>query len=133
MTIVSTCVVLGGVCYVLFLVWFALRVRSLKQVLHAARARNAHGRYIYAFTDYGQVLPVVKIGRATNPETRLAAHRTAAPFGLLVFMVRRVPDAHHAERVLHTRYARWRVRSNGEWFYLHPLMLLELLSLDTSG
>jgi hypothetical protein len=104
-----------------------LRVFYLRKLLNLG-SRYRRG-YVYGFTDRGQLAPVVKIGKAKNPAERLRAHKCAAPFGLTVFFIIRVPDEHKAEKALHAEYARWRVRRNGEWFYIHPLMLIDLFLL----
>lgn len=106
------------------------RAYTVRNALKRQRVRRDRGRYIYAFTDYGQLIPVVKIGRASDVRARLAAHRTAAPFGMLVFMVCKVNDSHEAERYLHNRYAVWRLRRSGEWFFLTPGMLFDLVILN---
>lgn len=99
--------------------------------LSMQRMKRGKAGYIYAFMDVGQVLPVVKIGRAKDVEQRLAAHRTAAPFGLLVVCRFKVRDAVRAETMLHHRYHAYRVRKSGEWFWLTPHILLELVFLNS--
>ena len=96
-------VVLTLVCYLLVLA----RLHNLKRRLKLYQRRRRG--YIYGFTDKGQLLPLVKIGRATDPVQRMRSHKTAAPFGLFVFFILRVPDDVQAERSLHELYARWRV------------------------
>lgn len=93
----------------------------------AYQEKSGRKGYIYAFTDIGQLAPVVKIGRANNPSQRLAAHKTAAPFGLMVYCVAAVSDDVAAESYLHDRYRRWRVSTQNEWFWMTPLMFYELL------
>ena len=115
----------GLIAFVYVLV--LLRLRYLRRLLKLG-AKGRRGA-IYGFTDLGQLMPVVKIGRAKHPQERLKAHRCAAPFGLFTYFILRVPNDRQAEYALHTLYARWRVRKSGEWFWLTPLMLLDLFLL----
>lgn len=86
--------------------------------------------YIYAFTDLGFILPVVKIGRTNDLKQRLSAHTTAAPFGLVVYSRFPVKNDVVAEKALHRRYQKVRVRNNGEWFWLTLPMFFELILLN---
>ncbi|MGE3529172.1 MAG: GIY-YIG nuclease family protein [Methyloceanibacter sp.] len=56
----------------------------------------------------------MKIGFTTKLRHRLRSLRTASPYGLCVHMV--IPGDISEERVLHDRFAAYRVR--GEWFQL---------------
>ena len=94
------------------------------------RGRRRSG-YVYAFSDRPRWswLPsgTIKIGLATDPKSRLASHRTAAPYDLRVWWVVRVPDMKAAEHALHERYITNRVRDNGEWFSMSPGVLFDTL------
>jgi hypothetical protein len=103
------------------------RIRYLRGLVRPSR--RTKGGFIYAFTDWGQLLPVVKIGRATDPKQRLAAHKTAAPFGLFVFWVISTSNDKRAESVLHHEYKSYRVRSSGEWFWVTPWILWDMILL----
>lgn len=107
----------------------ARRIRRLRIAVTTTRRAGGKRGYIYAFTDYGQILPVVKIGRATDADSRLASHKTAAPFGIHVFCVLKVRDAVAAEALLHKRYQHLRIRRNGEWFWLLPMVWFEMVNL----
>lgn len=91
------------------------------------KERRGRKGYIYAFTDIGQLLPVVKIGRASDAHQRLSAHRTAAPFGLVTYCIAEVADDVYAEGYLHQRYAHRRISSRNEWFWMTPVMFWELV------
>lgn len=115
--------------FVLNVVSFVMASVNLFDLVYHVREKEKRGRkgYIYVFTDVGQLLPVVKIGRANNPEQRLAAHKTAAPFGLFVYCIARVDDDVYTERWLHKRYDRWRVSKKNEWFWMTPVMFYEFM------
>ena len=108
---------------------FLVALIAIPSLFRAFRSRDRGGTkgHVYAFTDWGQLLPVVKIGRAVDADQRLAAHKTAAPFGLLVFCVVAVRDDVLVERFLHDKYERWRISTRNEWFWLTPVMLYELI------
>ena len=104
----------------------------LEVVREAAWLHSQHNRrgkqYIYFFADRGQLLPTVKIGRASNIKARLASHRTAAPFGMDVFLVLMVHSGPAIEREIHYRYSPLRLRKRNEWFYM-PLWLWAAMAL----
>jgi len=89
------------------------------------------GGYIYAFSDIGIILPVVKIGRSADQNSRLRSHRTAAPFGIFVWWNVKVPDEVHGERVFHDHYAG--LRYHLEWFLFSPKMLVEFILIRLIG
>lgn len=93
------------------------------------KKKGGSSGYIYYFTDIGQLLPVVKIGRTNNLKRRLREHNTGAPFGMFVYCSFLVYDDSHAERYIHTRYDHLRIRPNGEWYWLTPNVLIEILLL----
>lgn len=99
--------------------------RNLKKRLQGGRRG-----YIYAFSDIGQLLPTIKIGRETEKGSRMRSHRTAAPFGCIVWCNFWVGDSVYAESYLHERYRWYRINSRFEWFFiLNPLMLIDLILL----
>lgn len=90
---------------------------------HAATCREIIGYckgrpkgYIYFFT--GDDPTVVKIGRTNNLLSRLRAHRTALPNGIVVLGVVPVWDDVWAEGYIHRKYAEQRKSKRAEWFYL---------------
>ena len=102
----------------------ALSIRLEKQEV---RGRDG---FIYVFSQVGQIVPVIKVGRETTKGSRIASHKTASPFGVFVWCTIPVKDAVYAERIFHERYSRYRVTRSNEWFYLFsPLMFIELLLL----
>lgn len=110
-----------------------LRFPNLRYKLRKVEVRGRKG-YLYGFADVGQLIPTIKIGREGDKGSRLASHRTAAPFGLMVFFNIAVKDAHYAERYLHRRYQKFRIRRNNEWFYFVSLeMFFEILLLRFFG
>ena len=99
--------------------------RNLKK-----RVQGGRSGYIYVFSDKGQILPTVKIGRETSKGSRMRSHRTAAPFGCIVWCNFWVGDSVYAENYLHDRYRWMRVRKDGEWFFvINLLMLIDLILL----
>jgi hypothetical protein len=100
-----------------------LRFPALRAALQRVEQRG-RGGWVYAFYDRGQWLPVVKIGREAERFSRLAAHRTGAPFDVGVLFSVRVRDAVAAEALLHRRYAMSRYHL--EWFMITPVMWFEL-------
>ena len=111
-------------------IYYLFRVIGLKRGLRRVnRGRRTQG-WIYAFFDRGQLIPTIKIGRATNLDDRMRAHKTAAPFGLRILCSFRVPDPVATEKFLHRRYASRRIRNNNEWFWLTPNILIELALLN---
>lgn len=114
---------------VLHIVSFLWAFLGMFNIWRNFRKRVERGRkgYIYAFTDLGQLLPVVKIGRASDADQRLSSHRTAAPFGLIVYCIAEVADDVYAENFLHRRHASWRISSRNEWFWMTPVMFWELI------
>jgi len=107
---------------------FVLVEANWLRVLSRRRGRES----VYFFSDKGQVVPLVKIGRAKNYAQRLAAHRTAAPFGLSVYLVLFTNNSVQVENILHHRYHSLRVRDNYEWFYC-PLWLRMAFLLASIG
>lgn len=106
-----------------------VRTKRLTQELNRVKVSEKRG-YVYGFSDWGQILPTIKIGRETTKGSRLASHKTAAPFGIRVYFDFAVKDAHKAESILHQHFAKWRVKRNNEWFYLlSPYAFLEVWML----
>ncbi len=106
-----------------------LRQIELRYYLNK-RVQGGRRGYIYAFSDIGQFLPTLKIGRETDKGSRMRSHNTAAPFGTIVWCNFPVPDSVYAEAYLHERYRWMRVNPRFEWFFvLNPLMLIDLILL----
>lgn len=61
---------------------------------------------------------LIKIGRAKDPQRRLAALRTGSADVLTVLKIVATDDARQLERDLHRRFAPW--RQHGEWFAPNP-------------
>lgn len=99
-----------------FLLWLGavLWEAAWLRLLHKRRGKES----IYFFSDRGQVVPSVKIGKANNYSQRLSAHRTAAPFGIKVYLILRVNNSYKIEDRIHKRYHYLRIRKNYEWFVL---------------
>lgn len=108
---------------------FLMAVTSVLNLWRNFNRRKKYGRrgYIYAFTDWFQIMPVVKIGRSRNAKQRLAAHKTSAPFGIIVFCIAPVKDDVYAEGYLHKKYGKWRLSTKSEWFWLTPVLFYELV------
>ena len=67
----------------------------------------------------------VKIGKATgSPETRVSQLKTGCPFPIEVMAT--IPGGLDKERSLHKRFSH--LRSHGEWFHAHPILLSYILS-----
>ena len=99
--------------------WWAFD--TIKEGLWLRSLRQERGKeYVYFFSQVGQLFPSVKIGRTNDIKSRLSAHRTAAPYGLAVWLVLTVNDSTAIERELHQRHAIRRM--SGEWFTM-PLWL----------
>jgi hypothetical protein len=106
-----------------------LRQIELRRNL-SKKAISGRRGYIYAFSDIGQIVPTLKIGRETEKGSRMRSHRTAAPFNVIVWCNFYVPDSVAAEAYLHNYYRWMRVSRHNEWFYvLNPLMLIDLIIL----
>lgn len=59
----------------------------------------------------------VKVGRAFNPESRLAGYQTGCPRRAYeLHHAVYFPDAHRAEGEMHARL--WQYQAEGEWFEL---------------
>jgi len=101
------------------------RAFKLTQWYRSNRPHRKPRGYIYYFSDIGQVLPCVKIGRTNNPSNRLAAHRTGAPLGIFIWIILPVRNDRVAETFFHNRY--WRI--NREWFLLSPGLLFDIIVL----
>jgi hypothetical protein len=99
---------------------------EIRRAMKKAVTRRNKG-YIYAFTDIGQLFPVVKIGRAKDYKQRLMAHKTSAPFGLFTYCVCLCADSIYAENFLHKKHSRLRISKRNEWFWLSPRLFFELI------
>jgi hypothetical protein len=94
--------------------------------------------YVYFIRSCGGT-SMIKIGKATDPERRLAELQTGSPFKLKLlakFICRSEKHALHVESILHNYCKRWRIR--GEWFeygrtkgLLAMLQRRELSALDS--
>jgi len=104
------------------------RRAKLKTLLGAKKQRGRAG-YVYGFSDRGQLLPTVKIGRAKDATQRLRSHRTAAPHDIKVWFAIKVPDAVASERAFHKQYLDLRVSKQREWFWVAPMLWFDLLLL----
>ena len=118
--------------FVLALAFVSWRALTMLRLLNRGkRRRHGAGGYVYAFSDRPRWfwLPstTVKIGRATDPKERMRPHRTAAPFGLRIWWVMQVSNDRAAEAALHDYYLDIRVRSDGEWFHMTPMLLIDTL------
>lgn len=120
-----------------FLIWL-FRLPYVLKCLNT-RKRTKRSGYVYAFTDIGQLLPLVKIGLASDDTGRLLSHKTAAPLGIVVFYNTRVIDRVHAERTLHGLNPLTRIKNltlgkiNNEWFILTPDMVLDICVIRLYG
>lgn len=109
-------------------VFLIFLVRAVRIIIMANKIENRGTEgFIYIVSEFGQLFPVVKIGRTNNLERRFATFRTATPFFNLVLLTVSVPDMVSFEKYLHQRYRWWRIRKNGEWFFLTPFMLIDII------
>lgn len=110
-----------------------IRYFDLRYNLRRMEVRGRSG-FIYIFSDIGQIIPVVKIGRETSQGSRLRAHKTAAPFGMITWCNVYVSDAVAAEAYMHRRYRMWRVSNRNEWFFIvNPFTFIDILLLRFLG
>jgi len=137
----AVCVIAYGGVGLLYAVLFGAAISLLCALVNYPMLRyrlrqveqKGRGGYLYGFSDIGQLLPVIKIGRETEQAARLLQHRTAAPFGLHIWFSTYVPDTVYAEWFLHQRYSGQRYNKRAEWFYLTPVMWFELRLLGLFG
>ena len=73
-----------------------------------------------------EALDRYKIGCSAFPGPRIDALRTASPVPLRLLRVIRHPQGRRLERLLHDRYARYRI--HGEWFDFPKEILTALLT-----
>lgn len=75
--------------------------------------------YVIGFTD-GLFPGVVKIGVTNNVKKRLQQLQTGNPWRLHAIGIMYRPDAFQYEDWLHERFAKYRMRQDGEWFDFGP-------------
>lgn len=74
--------------------------------------------YIITFED--PAITAFKIGVSNNVGRRLATLQTGCPWRLQVSSIQYRPDAYDEESRLHSRYRKYRIRQDGEWFDFGP-------------
>jgi hypothetical protein len=87
--------------------------------------------YVYFIASGGRS-PMMKIGKAIDPDRRLAELQIGSPFKLKIagkFLCRSERHALHVESILHSYAKPWHVR--GEWFeHERSMRLLRKLQLS---
>lgn len=107
---------------------FRVMIRSrIAWIPDGKRVRG--GGYIYFFRGAREAFWQVKIGRSVNPLSRLKAHRTANPYGIVVLGVFKTRNDVKAERILHKTFARNRISSDNEWFTMSLDLWLTIILL----
>lgn len=93
-----------------------------------SRKRPTQCVYIYRgrFERWG----LVKIGRATDPLSRLRAQRTANPYGLIILAIIPVRNAVRSEKILHNMFRNNRVSDRNEWFKVSLKMMFYIWALN---
>lgn len=118
-----------GLAIVLFLFSIvSVRLRRIRNALSMKDHKLDPG-YIYFISYIGQIIPIVKIGYASDAPRRLNTHRTSAPLGVFVWCIVRVDDMNSAENGLHQLYHWMRLRKSREFFIILPPLFIDLILL----
>lgn len=117
--------IIAAILIALFCVFSARAMIVLLKSLKSSSKGNEG--YIYFITEWGFIAPVLKIGRTNNVSRRISSFRTGTPFGILVYLIVEAEDCVSLEAYFHKRYGWSRIRNNGEWFWITPMMFLDII------
>jgi hypothetical protein len=119
---------LATVMLALFVLWkfFALVYTHHQRLIFGWIPWNAKTRsscYVYFWQDADNRRQI-KIGRTNDPAKRLKTFQTAQAENIRLIAVFRCINDRAAEKMLHDRFDRERIRRNGEWFRFTPRVRL---------
>lgn len=113
--------------FIAFFIVFTVRTIEVLVIASSKAASKSTEGYIYFISEWGFIVPVLKIGRTNNVKRRLNSFKTGTPFGIITYLIIHTKDDVKLESHLHNRYAYCRIRGSGEWFWITPAMILDMI------